>query len=134
MREMVMVGFLPAQNRSNLVSCWRHPESRSDSTSADHYRTTGRVLEEGKFHVGFFDHRLAMPDRYRNNHRRTADHGIRRVKWEFRSQERSNEPCPPHHHRCSGEVPGGKLRPAIHAYANLHGGGRTCRPSPGCRK
>ncbi|HVC59029.1 MAG TPA: LLM class flavin-dependent oxidoreductase [Acetobacteraceae bacterium] len=80
MRQMVMVGFLQAQNCTNLVSSWRHPESRDDTTSADYYQTIGRVLEAGKFHVGFFDDRLAMPDRYGNDHRHTVEHGIRCVK------------------------------------------------------
>lgn len=82
MRQMVMVGFLQAQNCTNLVSSWRHPESRSDSTSAEYYQTIGRVLEAGKFHVGFFDDRLAMPDRYGNDHRHTVEHGIRCVKMD----------------------------------------------------
>ena len=82
MRQMVMVGFLQAQNCTNLVSSWRHPQSREDSTSADYYQTIGRVLEEGKFHVGFFDGRLAMPDRYGNDHRHTVEHGIRCVKMD----------------------------------------------------
>ncbi len=82
MRQMVMVGFLQAQNCTNLVSSWRHPESRDDSMSADYYRTIGRVLEEGKFHLGFFDDRLAMPDRYGNDHRHTVEHGIRCVKMD----------------------------------------------------
>jgi FMN-dependent oxidoreductase (nitrilotriacetate monooxygenase family) len=82
MRQMVMVGFLQAQNCTNLVSSWRHPESRQDSTSADYYQTIGRVLEEGKFHAGFFDDRLAMPDRYGNDHRHTVRHGIRCVKMD----------------------------------------------------
>src|SRR5580698_7902297 len=82
MRQMVMVGFLQAQNCTNLVSSWRHPESREDSTSADYYKTIGRVLEEGKFHLGFFDDRLAMPDRYGNDHRHTVEHGIRCVKMD----------------------------------------------------
>ncbi|HME21662.1 MAG TPA: LLM class flavin-dependent oxidoreductase [Acetobacteraceae bacterium] len=82
MRQMVMVGFLQAQNCTNLVSSWRHPESRDDSMSADYYRTIGRVLEEGKFHLGFFDDRLAMPDRYGNDHRHTVQHGIRCVKMD----------------------------------------------------
>src|SRR5579862_5758730 len=82
MRQMVMVGFLQAQNCTNLVSSWRHPESRDDSMSADYYRTIGRVLEEGKFHIGFFDDRLAMPDRYGNDHRHTVEHGIRCVKMD----------------------------------------------------
>ena len=82
MRQMVMVGFLQAQNCTNLVSSWRHPESRDDCTSADYYQTIGRVLEDGKFHVGFFDDRLAMPDRYGNDHRHTVEHGIRCVKMD----------------------------------------------------
>src|ERR1700736_4241441 len=82
MRQMVMVGFLQAQNCTNLVSSWRHPESRDDSMSADYYRTIGRVLEEGKFHIGFFDDRLAMPDRYGNDHRHTVEYGIRCVKMD----------------------------------------------------
>jgi FMN-dependent oxidoreductase (nitrilotriacetate monooxygenase family) len=81
-RQMVMVGFLQAQNCTNLVSSWRHPESREDSWSPDFYATIGRVLEEGKFHVGFFDDRLAMPDRYGNDHRHTVQHGIRCVKMD----------------------------------------------------
>ena len=82
MRQMVMIGFLQAQNCTNLVSSWRHPESRQDSTSADYYRTIGKVLEEGKFHIGFFDDRLAMPDLFTNDHRHTVEHGIRCVKMD----------------------------------------------------
>jgi FMN-dependent oxidoreductase (nitrilotriacetate monooxygenase family) len=82
MRQMVFVGFLQAQNCTNLVSSWRHPESRKDSTSADYYQTIGRVLEEGKFHVAFFDDRLAMPDLFTNDHRHTVEHGIRCVKMD----------------------------------------------------
>ena len=82
MRQMVMVGFLQAQNCTNLVSSWRHPGSRTDSWSPDFYATIGRVLEEGKFHVGFFDDRLAMPDRYGDDHRHTVYHGIRCVKMD----------------------------------------------------
>ena len=29
--------------------------------TADYYRHIARVLEAGKFHLGFFDDRLAMP-------------------------------------------------------------------------
>jgi len=38
------------------------------------------VLEEGKFHLGFFDDRLSMPDMYGRNHAHTVQHGIRCVK------------------------------------------------------
>jgi hypothetical protein len=53
MRQMILVGFLQAQNCTNHPSSWRHPASRTDSWSADFYRYIGRVLEEGKFHLGF---------------------------------------------------------------------------------
>lgn len=81
-RQMVMVGFLQAQNCTNLVSSWRHPESRMDTWSPEYYADLGRVLEEGKFQVAFFDDRLAMPDRYGNDHRHTVEHGIRCVKMD----------------------------------------------------
>ena len=80
MRQMILVGFLQAQNCTNHPSSWRHPQSRTDSWSADFYRHIGRVLEEGKFHFGFFDDRLSMPDMYGRNHGHTVQHGIRCVK------------------------------------------------------
>src|SRR5258708_14813600 len=79
-RQMAMVGFLQAQNCTNLPASWRHPESRTDFLSADFYREIARVLEAGKFHLAFFDDRLAMPDRYGNDHAHTVEHGIRCVK------------------------------------------------------
>ena len=79
-RQMVMVGFLQAQNCTNLPASWRHPESRTDFLSADFYREIARVLELGKFHLAFFDDRLAMPDRFGNDHAHTVEHGIRCVK------------------------------------------------------
>ncbi len=80
MRQMILVGFLQAQNCTNLASSWRHPASRTDSWSPDFYRDIGRVLEAGKFHLGFFDDRLSMPDMYGRNHAHTVAHGIRCVK------------------------------------------------------
>src|SRR6266851_3854357 len=79
-RQMAMVGFLQAQNCTNLPASWRHPESRTDFSSADFYREIARVLEAGKFHLAFFDDRLAMPDRFGNDHRHTVERGIRCVK------------------------------------------------------
>src|SRR5229473_3922526 len=79
-RQMAMVGFLQAQNCTNLPASWRHPESRTDFLSADFYREIARVLEAGKFHLAFFDDRLAMPDRFGNDHVHTVEHGIRCVK------------------------------------------------------
>ena len=81
-RQMVMVGFLQAQNCTNLPSSWRHPQSRDNSMSADYYQEIGRILESGKFHMAFFDDRLAMPDRYGNDHAHTVEYGIRCVKMD----------------------------------------------------
>ncbi len=80
MRQMTMIAFLQAQNCTNFASSWRHPLSRLDTWSPDYYRHLGRVLEEGKFHLGFFDDRLSMPDMYGRNHAHTVEHGIRCVK------------------------------------------------------
>ena len=79
-RQMVMVGFLQAQNCTNLPSSWRHPLSRSDFLTADYYHEIARVLERGKFHLAFFDDRLAMPDRYGDDYAETVRRGIRAVK------------------------------------------------------
>lgn len=81
-RQMVLVGFLQAQNCTNLPSSWRHPNSRNDSMSADYYQEIARILEAGKFHMAFFDDRLAMPDRYGNDHAHTVEYGIRCVKMD----------------------------------------------------
>ena len=80
MRQMTLVAFLQAQNCSNNAMSWRHPKSRTDSWSPDYYRHIGHVLEAGKFHLGFFDDRLSMPDMYGRDHAHTVQHGIRCVK------------------------------------------------------
>ena len=79
-RQMALVGFLQAQNCTNLPSSWRHPESRDDSMSADYYQEIARILEAGKFHMAFFDDRLAMPDRFNNDHVDAVEGGVRVVK------------------------------------------------------
>ena len=68
MRQMVMVGFLQAQNCTTLASAWRHPEARSDFMSAAYYQRIARTLEDGKFDMAFFDDRLALPDVYTATH------------------------------------------------------------------
>ncbi len=82
MRQMTLVAFLQAQNCSNFVGSWRHPDAAPDFTSADYYRRIARTLEAGKFHLGFFDDRLAMPDRYGDDHAHTVANGIRCVKMD----------------------------------------------------
>ena len=58
-RQMVMVGFLQAQNCTTLASAWRHPEARSDFTTAAYYQRIGQVLEEGTPDRIFGDARMA---------------------------------------------------------------------------
>ena len=82
MRLMTLVGFLQAQNCTNFVGSWRHPDAAPDFMSAEYYRRIGRALEAGKFHLGFFDDRLAMPDRYGGDHALTVANGIRCVKMD----------------------------------------------------
>src|SRR6202789_2312405 len=82
-RQMALVGFLQAQNCTNLPSSWRHPESRDDSMSSDYYQEIGRILEEGKFHLAFFDDRLAMPDRYGDDFVESVRAGVRVVKMDL---------------------------------------------------
>lgn len=82
MRQMALIGFLQAQNCTTLPASWRHPESRDDFITADYFQEIGRILEAGKFDLGFFDDRLAMPDMYMGDHAHTVEHGIRCVKMD----------------------------------------------------
>nr|WP_314075019.1 LLM class flavin-dependent oxidoreductase [uncultured Roseococcus sp.] len=79
-RQMHLVGFLQAQNCTIFASSWRHPDSRTDFLTADYFQEIARILERGKFDLGFFDDRLSMPDRYGADHVHTIEHGIRCVK------------------------------------------------------
>jgi FMN-dependent oxidoreductase (nitrilotriacetate monooxygenase family) len=81
-RQMKMVGFLQAQNCSIAPGSWRHPANAMDFLTADYFQRVGRVLEEGKFHLAFFDDRLAMPDIYGDDHREAIANGIRVVKMD----------------------------------------------------
>ena len=79
---MVLVGFLQAQNCSNYPASWRHPESAGDFLSADYYQRIARILEAGKFHLAFFDDRLALPDIYGGDHGESVLNGVRVVKMD----------------------------------------------------
>jgi len=81
-REMVLIGFLQAQNCSNYVGSWRHPASHTDFMSPDYYARIAKTLEAGKFHLAFFDDRLAMPDILGNDHRAAIENGVRVVKMD----------------------------------------------------
>ena len=81
--DMTLIAFLQAQNCSNFPGSWRHPEAIPDFLTADHYVRIARTLEEGKFHLAFFDDRLAMPDIYGDDHRPAVQYGIRSVKMDL---------------------------------------------------
>jgi FMN-dependent oxidoreductase (nitrilotriacetate monooxygenase family) len=76
---MTMVAFLQAANSSNLPSSWRHPESKLDFLKPEYFQRIARTLEDGKFHLAFFDDRLAMPE-YGDSHEEAVRSGIRVVR------------------------------------------------------
>ena len=81
-RRMILVGFLQAQNCSNYPASWRHPASATDFLSAGYYQRIAKILEEGKFHLAFFDDRLALPDIYGGDHAESVRNGVRVVKMD----------------------------------------------------
>ena len=82
MRQVHLVAFLQAQNCTTIPASWRHPEARVDTYSPEYYQHIAKVLEEGKFDIGFFDDRLAMPDMFGGDHQQTVQNGIRCVKMD----------------------------------------------------
>ncbi|MFV0294918.1 MAG: NtaA/DmoA family FMN-dependent monooxygenase [Hyphomicrobiaceae bacterium] len=82
MRQMVLVGFLQAQNCSNFAGSWRHPDSRLDFTSPEFYAHIAKVLEAGKFQLAFFDDRLGMPEFHGGRFAEAIESGIRCVKMD----------------------------------------------------
>src|SRR5215210_2583581 len=82
-RQMTLVAFMQAQNCTNLPSSWRHAATAPDFMTAEYYQRIARTLEDGKFHLAFFDDRLAMPDRYGDDHTECVRHGVRVVKMDL---------------------------------------------------
>jgi FMN-dependent oxidoreductase (nitrilotriacetate monooxygenase family) len=82
-RQMVLVAFLQAQNCSNYPASWRHAESASDFLTPQYFQRIARTLEDARFHLAFFDDRLAMPDRYGDDFAESVRHGIRVVKMDL---------------------------------------------------
>ena len=82
MRQIHFVAFLQAQNCTTIPASWRHPDARTDTYSPEYYQHIARVLEAGKFDIGFFDDRLAMPDMFGSDHAHTVENGIRCVKMD----------------------------------------------------
>src|SRR3984893_14481618 len=83
LRQMIAVSFLQAQNCSNYPASWRYPGTASDFMTPEYYQRIGRILEEGKFHLAFFDDRLAMPDPHRDRLIESVRNGVRVVKLDL---------------------------------------------------
>ena len=81
-RQMKLIAFLQAQNCSNYPGSWRHEASMTDFTTPEYFQRIARILEDGRFHMAFFDDRLAIPDIYGNDHASTVEHGVRAVKMD----------------------------------------------------
>ncbi|MGR3805367.1 LLM class flavin-dependent oxidoreductase [Marinibacterium profundimaris] len=81
-RQIKMVGFLQAQNCSIAPGSWRHPAGATDFLGPEYFQRIGRILEDGKFHLAFFDDRLAMPDIYQDDHKEAVANGVRVVKMD----------------------------------------------------
>ena len=82
-RQMTLVAFLQAQNCSNYAASWRHAAAAPDFLTAEYYQRIARLLEAGRFDLAFFDDRLALPDRYGDDHAEAVRHGIRVVKMDL---------------------------------------------------
>jgi FMN-dependent oxidoreductase (nitrilotriacetate monooxygenase family) len=79
-RQITLIAFLQAQNCSNFPASWRHADSAQDWLTPEYYTRIGLLLESAKFHLAFFDDRLAIPDVYGDDFRVTLREGIRAVK------------------------------------------------------
>ena len=79
-RMMTLIGFLQAQNCSNLPGSWRHPATILAFLTPEYYQRIARTLENGKIQMAFFDDRLALPDIYTGHHAEAVAAGVRAVK------------------------------------------------------
>ncbi|WP_424814370.1 LLM class flavin-dependent oxidoreductase [Roseococcus sp. YIM B11640] len=80
--DMALIAFLQAQNCSNYPGSWRHPEAQQGYLTPQYYQHIARTLEAGRFHMAFFDDRLAMPDILGRDHAEAVRNGIRVVKMD----------------------------------------------------
>jgi FMN-dependent oxidoreductase (nitrilotriacetate monooxygenase family) len=81
-RSIRLIGFLHAEHGSIFTPSWRHRDAATDFTTPDYFRRIARVLEEGKYHMAFFDDRLAIPDIYGRSHEAAVAGGVRAVKMD----------------------------------------------------
>lgn len=82
-KQMILVAFMQASNSSNYPASWRNPNTEMGFLTPDYYQNIARTLEAGKFHLAFFDDRLAMPSIYGDSFEEAVRHGIRSVKLDL---------------------------------------------------
>lgn len=81
-RQMKLIAFLQACNSTNLPSSWRHPDAPLSFLTPEYYQKLARTLEDGSFHLAFFDDRLAMPE-YAGDHREAVRAGVRVIRLDL---------------------------------------------------
>ena len=82
-REMFLAAFMQASNCSNYTGAWRHPEAGGGFLDLGYYQEVARVLEGARFHLAFFDDRLAMPSVYGDSFADAVEYGVRAVKLDL---------------------------------------------------
>lgn len=82
-RPMSLVGFMQAGSTTVYAGSWRHPATEHGFLDATYYAKLGRVLEEGRFDMMFFDDRLAMPGIYGGSVAEAVRLGARPVKLDL---------------------------------------------------
>ena len=81
-RTIKLIGFLHAEHGSLHSPSWRHKDAATNFRSPAYFQHIARTLERGKFHMAFFDDRLAMPDIHGHSHAAAIEGGIRPVKMD----------------------------------------------------
>jgi FMN-dependent oxidoreductase (nitrilotriacetate monooxygenase family) len=82
-RSMSLVGFMQAGSTTVYAGSWRHPATEHGFLTASYYAKLGRILEEGRFDMMFFDDRLAMPGIYGGSVAEAVRLGARPVKLDL---------------------------------------------------
>ena len=82
MRQMVLVGFLQAQNCTIFASSWRHPLSRADFTSAEYYRRSAGCWRTANSTSAFSTIGWRCRTCYGGDHAQIVANGIRCVKMD----------------------------------------------------
>ena len=82
-RSMSLVGFMQAGNTTVYAGSWRYPATEHGFLKASYYAKLGRILEEGRFDMMFFDDRLAMPGIYGGSVAEAVRLGARPVKLDL---------------------------------------------------